>query len=70
MNFLVNNPEGSFFYKYIDASHEVKTNEYLADRIDEVVEEIWENKVLQVINDSYLSYVKVGRELMKTKKSL
>ena len=70
INFLVNSPERTFFFKSIDASDEHKTGEYLFQKLDEMVDEIGEENVLQVITDSHLSYVSATKMLMEKKRSL
>ena len=65
INFLVNSPEETFFYKSIVASDEHKTGEYLFQKLDETVEEIREENVLQVITDSHPAYVSAGKMLME-----
>ncbi|XP_020271472.1 uncharacterized protein LOC109846637 [Asparagus officinalis] len=70
INFLVNSPEGTFFYKSIDASTHIKNGEYLFQCIDKIVEEIGEQHVLQVITDNHASYVLAGTKLMEVRKSL
>ena len=70
INFLVNSPEGTFFYKSIDASESIKTGAFLWEQLDKVVEEIGEEHVLQVITDNHASYVNAGARLMDTRKCL
>jgi len=61
INFLVNSPEETFFYKSIDVS-----------RIDQdkVMAEIGKEHILQVIIDNHTSYANVGTRLMDTRKYL
>ena len=40
INFLVNSPEGTFFYKSIDVSESIKTETFLWEQLDKVVAEI------------------------------
>ncbi|KAH1221630.1 hypothetical protein GmHk_12G034999 [Glycine max] len=61
INFLVNCPTGTMFYKSIDASNFVKTGEKIFELLDSIVEEIEEEKVVQVITDNESNYVLVAR---------
>ena len=63
INFLVNCPTGTMFYKSIDASNFVKTGEKIFELLDSIVEEIEEEKVVQVITDNESNYVLVGKLL-------
>ena len=60
INFLVSSPEGTFFYKSIDASESIK----------KVMVEIGEEHVFQVITDNHTSYVNAYARLMDTRKCL
>ena len=55
INFLVKSPEGTFFYKSIDASESIKTEAFLWEQLDKVVAEIGEEHVLQGITDNHAS---------------
>jgi len=63
INFLVNSPERTFFYKSIDASESIKTGAFLWEQLDKVVAEIGEEHVLQVITDNHASYVMPVQDL-------
>jgi len=70
INFLVNSPERTFFYKSIDASESIKSGAFLWEQFDKVLEEIGEELVIQVSTDNHASYVNVGAKLMDTRKCL
>ncbi|KAE9615327.1 putative ribonuclease H-like domain-containing protein [Lupinus albus] len=64
LNFLVHSPKGTVFLKSIDASHISKTADMIFKMIDEVVEEIGEDKV-QVVTDNASNYKVAGEMLFK-----
>ncbi|XP_004212064.1 uncharacterized protein LOC100200506 [Hydra vulgaris] len=70
INFLVNNPKGTYFLKSIDASDQVKDAKLLFKLLDEVVEEVGEKNIIQVITDNVSAYKTAGRMLMEKKKNL
>lgn len=63
INFLVNSTVGTMFVKSIDGSKFVKTGEKLFELLDALVEEIGEEKVVQVIIDNGSNYVLAGKML-------
>jgi len=65
INFLVNSPEGTFFYKIVDESDSIKNRNYLWQLFDNMVEEIGQNNVLQVVTGNHSSYINVIRSLWK-----
>ena len=67
INFLVNSPEGTLFYKSIDASESIKSRTFLWEQLDKVAAEIHEEHVLQVITDNYVFYVNAVVRLMDTR---
>ncbi|XP_027357050.1 uncharacterized protein LOC113866362 [Abrus precatorius] len=63
INFLVNSPTGTMFVRSNDGSNFVKTGEKLFEMLDALVEEIGEDKVVQVITDNGSNYVLAGKML-------
>ena len=63
INFLVNSSAGTMFIKSIDGSNFVKTGEKLFELLDSIVEEIGEEKIVQVITDNGSNYVLAGKLL-------
>ena len=57
INFPVNSPEGTFFYKFFDALDSIKNGVYLWQLLDNMVEEVGEKNVLQVVTDNHSSCV-------------
>lgn len=70
INFLVNNPHGTVFFKTVDASDCVKDAEKLFELLDSVIEEIGEDIVVQVVTDNASAYKAAGNLLMEKRKSL
>ncbi|KAF1893107.1 hypothetical protein Lal_00015309 [Lupinus albus] len=67
MNFLVNSPKGTNFFKSIDASHFSKTTDKVFRMMDEIVEEVGEENVVQIVTDNATNY-KAVRELLMRKR--
>lgn len=65
INFLVNCPAGTMFIKSIDASDFLKIGEKIFELLDSVVDEIGEEKVVQVISDNGSNFVLAGKLLEK-----
>ncbi|XP_066381394.1 uncharacterized protein, partial [Miscanthus floridulus] len=65
INFLVNSPAGTYFLESVDASSEVHDAFMLADLLEAKIEEIREDKVVQVITDNGANYKAAGRILME-----
>jgi phosphotransferase system IIA component len=63
INFLVNSSKGSMFFKSVDASDYVKMGDKIFELLDNVVEEIGEDKVVQVITDNGSNYVYASKRL-------
>nr|KYP41688.1 hypothetical protein KK1_036937 [Cajanus cajan] len=63
INFLVNSSIGTMFIKSINGSNFVKTEEKLFELLDSIVEDIREEKVVQVITDNRSNYVLAGKML-------
>ncbi|CAA0840621.1 hAT dimerisation domain-containing protein, partial [Striga hermonthica] len=70
INFLVNSPAGTFFLKSVDVSDFIKNGELIFNYLDDIVNEIGEDNVIQVITDNASNFVKAGKKLMTTRKSL
>ncbi|XP_031096593.1 uncharacterized protein LOC116000869 [Ipomoea triloba] len=70
INFLVNNPSGTVFLKYVDASEHVKDAKLLFRLLDKVVEKVGEELVVQVITDNASNYRATGLMLMEKRKHL
>lgn len=70
INFLVNNPKGTWFLKSVDASDEVKNADYLFTLLDQIVEEVGEKNVIQVITNNASAYKKAGEKLMEKRQTL
>lgn len=52
MNMMVVNPQGSMFLRTFDTTGHVKNAEYLADMMDQTVQEIGTENVVQVVTDN------------------
>ncbi|CAD6202927.1 unnamed protein product [Miscanthus lutarioriparius] len=65
INFLVNSPSGTYFLESVDALSEVHDAFMLADLLEAKIEEIGEDKVVQVITDNGANYKAAGRILME-----
>ena len=61
INLLVNSLARLMFVNSIDGSNFVKTDEKLFEPLDSLVEEIKEEKDVQVITDNKSNYVLVGK---------
>ena len=70
INFLVNNPYGTIFFKTVDASESVKDAKLLSELLDGLVEEIGEEIVVQVVTDNASAYKAAGAKLMENRQSL
>nr|KYP48765.1 hypothetical protein KK1_029567 [Cajanus cajan] len=70
INFLVNSSSGTMFLRSVDASDYVKTGEKIFELLDSIVEEIGEEKVVQVITDNGSNYVLAGRLLEEKRKKI
>lgn len=70
INFLINSPAGTMFYKSVDASDSIKDGNLLLKYLDDVVEEIGEENVVQVITDNHSSYVSAGKKLMDKRRKI
>ncbi|XP_050380051.1 uncharacterized protein LOC126797469 [Argentina anserina] len=70
LNFLVNNPAGTFFLKSIDASGSVKNGSLMLKYLDEVVREVGEENVVQIITDNASNYKNAGLRLMQRRLKL
>lgn len=65
INFLVNSPEGTFFLESVNASHLTHDAPMLASLLVKKIEEISEDKVVQVVTDNGSNYKATGRLLME-----
>ncbi|KAG5000304.1 hypothetical protein JHK87_021376 [Glycine soja] len=70
INFLVNCTAGTMFYKSIDPSNFVKSGEKTFELLDSIVEEIGEEKVVQVITGNGSNYVLAGKFLERKRSHL
>nr|KYP44384.1 hypothetical protein KK1_034110 [Cajanus cajan] len=70
INFLVNSSVGTMFIKSVDGSNFVKTGEKLFELLDSIVEDIGEEKVVQVITDNGSNYVLAGKMLEAKRKKI
>ena len=70
INFLVNSPEGTFFYKSIDISESIKIGAFLLEQLDKMVAGIGEEHVIQIFTDNHASYMNASVRLMDTRKCL
>ncbi|XP_048447177.1 uncharacterized protein LOC125480394 [Pyrus x bretschneideri] len=70
INFLVNNPQGTWFLKSVDASASIKNRDLLYGHLDDVIQEIGEENVVQVISDNASNYKNVGAKLMERKEKV
>jgi hypothetical protein len=65
INFLVNSPQGTYFLESVDASSEVHNATMLADLLEEKIQEIGQDKVVQVVTDNGANYKAAGQLLMQ-----
>jgi hypothetical protein len=70
INFLIYCQAGTVFWKSVDASGKVKNAEYLFKLIDDIVEQVGEDRVVQVVTDNAASYKAVGHMLMEKRPHL
>ncbi|XP_051135443.1 uncharacterized protein LOC127254394 [Andrographis paniculata] len=56
INFLINSPEDTFFFKSIDASSQAQVASLLADLLQEKIEEIGKEYVVQVVIDNSANF--------------
>eukprot|EP00253_Pinus_taeda_P017834 PITA_17834 len=63
INFLVSCPRGTMFLKSVDASDKVKDAALLFELLDNIIQEVWEQHVMQVITDNASNYVLAGKML-------
>nr|KYP53976.1 hypothetical protein KK1_000140 [Cajanus cajan] len=70
INFLVNSVVGTMFIKSVDGSNFVKIEEKLFELLDSIVEDIGEEKVVQVITDNGSNYVLAGKMLEAKRKKI
>lgn len=70
IRFLVNNPHGTVFLKFVDASAFINDAPLLFKMLDRAVEEVWEDVVVQVITDNTSAYKAAGRMFMEKRKHL
>ncbi|XP_026444083.1 uncharacterized protein LOC113344294 [Papaver somniferum] len=63
INFLVDCPKGTVFFKSVDASEIVKTGENLFKLLKEVVEIVGDKHVVQVVTDDASNYALAGKLL-------
>eukprot|EP01018_Ginkgo_biloba_P012213 Gb_25432 [translate_table: standard] len=64
INVLVSSPEGVLFVKAFDAMDHKKTSEFIFKILEKVVLEVGEENVVQIVTDSALNYVGVGKMIM------
>jgi len=69
LNFLVNSPRGTVFFKSADASNICKIAEKIFEMIDAVVEEVGEDNVVQVVTDNAANYKADSEMLMRKRKN-
>ncbi|KAI3858678.1 hypothetical protein MKX03_027381, partial [Papaver bracteatum] len=65
INFLVNCPRGTVFWKSIDATERVKTAEGVLEMFNEVIGEVGAENVVQVVTDNAPNYKSAGKWLME-----
>ena len=70
LNFLVNSPKGTVFFKYVGASNICKTIHKIFEMIDVVVEEVGEDNVVQVVTDNAANYKASSEILMRKRNKL
>lgn len=52
MNFIVTSPDGTVVQRSVECTSEVKSGEYIAEKLQEVIEDIGPHNVVQVATDS------------------
>jgi hypothetical protein len=70
INFLVSCPQGTMFFRSVDASDRVKDANLLFELLDEVVMEVGVENVVQVITDNASNYVLAGKRLEEKHKTI
>ncbi|RZC76074.1 hypothetical protein C5167_001150 [Papaver somniferum] len=65
INFLVNCPRGTVFWKSIDATERVKTAEGVLEMLKEVIGEVGAENVVQVVTDNAPNFKCAGKWLME-----
>ncbi|MCL7051170.1 hypothetical protein MKW94_020147 [Papaver nudicaule] len=65
VNFLVNCPKGTVFWKSIDGTERVKTAESVLEMLNEVIGEVGAENVVQVVTDNSPNYKSAGKLLME-----
>ncbi|KAI3975136.1 hypothetical protein MKX01_038464 [Papaver californicum] len=68
INFLVNCPRGTVFWKSIDGTERVKTAEGVLEMFNEVIGEVGAENVVQVVTDNAPNYKCAGKLLMEQTK--
>ncbi|XP_051149834.1 uncharacterized protein LOC127264394 [Andrographis paniculata] len=63
INFLVNSPEGTFFFESIDASSQAQVASLLTDLLLAKIEEIGKEYVVQIVTDNGANFKAVGKIL-------
>lgn len=64
INFLVNNPEGTYFLESVDASSEAHSATMHGDLLEKRIDNIGRDKVVQVVTDNGANYKAAGKILM------
>jgi len=64
INFLVVSENGPIFIKFVNCSGEVKDKQFIANLMKEVIDEVSDQKVIQIITDNAAN-CKGAREIIK-----
>jgi hypothetical protein len=70
INFLVSCPQGTMFFRSVDASDRIKDANLLFELLDEVVMEVGVANVVQVITNNASNYVLAGKMLEEKHKTI
>jgi len=65
INFLANNPTGTFFLGSVDASSEIANAPMLADLLEKQIHKVGKEHVVQIVSDNGANFKAVGRLLME-----
>lgn len=57
INFLVSFPQGTMFFRTVDASNKVKDENLLFEILDEIIQEVREKNIVKVIRENASNYV-------------
>ena len=65
INFMVYCKGNTIFFKFVDASDNIKDNKYIYGFLKDVIKKVSEADVVQIVTDNGSAFVKAGKLLMK-----